>query len=197
MHERGAPSPCIGSGCNKTMARRAPRRSRHVRAPRRARKGGVAPFPLARISAKPKKATTTGRRAGARPPKSNSKRTHTRSWPNVAASRHPAPQAARRAGRPRRGARVQAARRGAALRGAGGRQCPAWPLRCSASCAGSRRRLSSEQARAEHGAPLALPPARHLARHLPPPTHFRPVPTPFSAPRPLARRPSSSPRTTS
>jgi len=195
MHEGGP--PCIGSGCNKTMARRAPQRFRHVRAPRRAGNRRFGPVPTGAKSARSRRRQRRPEDARERGLQKATPSARTRSWPNVAASRHPAPQAARRAGRPRRGARVQAARRGAALRGAGGRQCPAWPLRCSASCAGSRRRLSSEQARAEHGAHLALPPASHPARRVPPLTHFRLVPTPFSALRPLARRPSSSPRTTS
>ena len=196
MHERGAPSPCIGSGCNKTMARRAPRRSRHVRAPRRARKGGVAPFPLARISAKPKKATTTGRRAGARPPKSNSKRTHTRPGPmslplvtlRLKRPAEPAAPAAARECKPRVAAPPSEELAAAnALRGLFAAAPPA-PAPAAAS-AQSKRVLS--MVRTSPCRPPVTPP---VASHLSPTS--APIPHP-SQPRPLARRPSSSPRTTS
>ena len=73
MHEGGP--PCIGSGCNKTMARRAPQRFRHVRAPRRAGNRRFGPVPQARNQREAEDGNANRKTRGSAATKSNSKRT--------------------------------------------------------------------------------------------------------------------------
>ena len=179
-----------GSGCNKTMARRAPRRSRHVRAAP-GWKQAVWPLPLARISAKPKMATPKRKkRRGSAATKSNSKRTQgPMSLPLVTLRlkrpAEPAAPAAARECKPRVVAAPPSEELAAAnaLRGLFAAAPPA-PAPAAAS-AQSKRVLS-----------MVRPSPRRPP--VTPPVASRPPPTSAPYPHPsLARRPSSSPRTTS